>query len=72
MQSGNTDPDPFDLCRRFGTAVHLVDGMVAEMLYLPEHHVAFVRAGLGPEVRAEVADWLLCECLSERASLERP
>ena len=58
----------FDLCRRFGVRVYEVVDLDRDAYYVPEGQAAFIRAGLRPDRRRWIAEWVLSEALEERIS----
>ena len=65
---GTGDVVEFDLVQRFGTRIVEMPGLERTLIYVPNHDIAIIRAGLDPGSARQAANWLLVEALRQRTS----
>lgn len=51
--------EPFDLLARLGLKIFEVEDLDRDVVFVENEDLGFVRAGLSPDDRQWVADWLL-------------
>ena len=55
---------PFALAEALGTRIVEVPDLARTLIYVPNHDIALVRAGLDFDSATQAADWLLMESLT--------